>query len=56
MAICDMTDLNKEELNLCWLHAWTPAMNENRKVDFEQFVKYFCMDVELLRFLRKIKF
>ena len=54
IRICDMTDLSMEDLKLCWSHVWTPAIKENGKVDFENFMKYFCTNLEVICFIRII--
>ena len=40
--IINRTDLDRNEIQLLWNHVWLKAVKENGKVDFENFVKYFC--------------
>ena len=54
IEICDRTDLNEEELNICWKHAWAPAMNENRKVDFKEFITHFYMEAEVITLFNEV--
>ena len=42
--IINRTDLDRNEIQLLWNHVWLTAVKENGKVDFENFVKYFCQN------------
>ena len=42
--IINRTDLDRNEIQLLWNHVWLKAVKENGKVDFENFVKYFCQN------------
>ena len=46
-TICRLTDLEKDEVLLCWDSIWLPAIKENGKVDYENFVKHLYQNVEV---------
>ena len=46
-TICRLTDLQKDEVLLCWDSVWLPAIKENGKVDYENFVKHLYQNLEV---------
>ena len=46
-TICRLTDLEKDEVLLCWDSIWLPAIKENGKVDYENFIKHLYQNVEV---------
>ena len=49
--ICNRTDLNRNEVQLLWNQVWINAVKENGKVDFENFVKFFCPNAWVSNFI-----
>ena len=46
-TICRLTDLEKDEVLLCWDSVWLPSIKENGKVDYENFVKHLYQNLEV---------
>ena len=49
--ISNRTDLDRKEVHLLWNQVWLNAVKENGKVNFENFVKFFCQNTWVRSFI-----